>query len=345
MKKLLLLIIVGISFIQFSNAQTEVTFYTNQGDIVLELEDTLTPITAGNMMLLSWKGFYDGVIFHRVIPNFMIQGGDPLGTGSGGPGYSIPDEFDASLSNVRGTISMANSGPNTGGSQFFINLINNTRLDFDKTPFTSKHPVFGTVISGMTVVDAIGVTPTGAQDRPVDSMTIDSMRVTSRPICNYTTSFTTSLPSAVGMCDGTAMLELSGGIVPMNILWESDAGAGSTSLATGLCEGKFKVIAIDSFGCSLVSEVELKIIPPASIEKSKVLNQYVIAPNPATDLLMIAGGDAAYAHSEIYNLLGSVVLKSTQRQIDISDLSKGIYVVKTFDQKGQLAASLKLVKR
>ncbi|MFC1587867.1 peptidylprolyl isomerase, partial [Planctomycetota bacterium] len=105
------------------------------------------------------------VIFHRVIPNFMVQGGDPTGTGSGGPGYSIEDEFTDNNRNERGTISMANSGPNTGGSQFFLNLVDNNYLD-------PKHPVFGKITGGMDVVDKIGKTETDGNDRPAQEMVI-----------------------------------------------------------------------------------------------------------------------------------------------------------------------------
>ena len=123
------------------------------------------PVTSGNFETLVKKGYYDGIIFHRVINGFMIQGGDPEGTGMGGPGYAIKDEFTKSNQNDRGTISMANAGPNTGGSQFFINLVNNNFLD-------SKHPVFGKVIEGMDVVDKIAKVKTGANDRPVQNVTI-----------------------------------------------------------------------------------------------------------------------------------------------------------------------------
>ena len=107
----------------------------------------------------------------------MIQGGDPTGTGSGGPGYTIADEFESSLSNIQKTISMANSGPNTGGSQFFINLVNNTHLDYNKPPLTSKHPVFGIVISGFTVVQDIGLTPVNSANRPNNDVVMDSLRI------------------------------------------------------------------------------------------------------------------------------------------------------------------------
>jgi peptidylprolyl isomerase len=141
-----------------------VTLETNMGTIRIALAPDM-PITAGNFETLVLKGYYNSVIFHRVIDGFMIQGGDPTGTGRGGPGYAIKDEFSPGNRNDRGTISMANAGPNTGGSQFFINLINNNSLD-------SKHPVFGRVIEGMDVVDRIGKIKTGPGDRPVKEVTI-----------------------------------------------------------------------------------------------------------------------------------------------------------------------------
>lgn len=163
----------------FSKAQTQVTFYTTKGNFIVEMYDTITPITSGNFVSLTNAKFYDGVIFHRVINNFMIQGGDPTGTGYGGPGYTIPDEFDSLLSNVQRTISMANTGaPNSGGSQFFINLVNNTGLDFDKPPYTSSHAVFGKVISNFSVVQDIGNDPTDSDDKPITDVVMDSLRVT-----------------------------------------------------------------------------------------------------------------------------------------------------------------------
>jgi peptidylprolyl isomerase len=137
---------------------------TNMGNITIELDPEM-PITAGNFETLAKKGYYDGVIFHRVISGFMLQGGDPTGTGRGGPGYAIKDEFTSHNRNDRGTISMANAGPNTGGSQFFINLVNNNFLD-------DKHPVFGRVVEGLEVVDKIGKTKTGNGDRPLQNVSI-----------------------------------------------------------------------------------------------------------------------------------------------------------------------------
>jgi len=151
--------------------QTNVLLKTNYGEITIALYGDM-PITSGNFQKLTEKGFYDGVIFHRVIKNFMIQGGDPQGTGMGGPGYTIKDEFThkGGNKNNRGTISMANAGPNTGGSQFFINLVDNNFLD-------SKHPAFVEVIKGMDVVDKIGATQTDYNDRPTKEVKILSAKV------------------------------------------------------------------------------------------------------------------------------------------------------------------------
>jgi len=151
--------------------ETEVLLQTNMGDITILLYDDV-PTTAGNFKTLVEKGFYDGVIFHRVIDGFMIQGGDPMGTGMGGPGYNIKDEFVSNNRNDRGTISMANAGPNTGGSQFFINLVDNNYLD-------KMHPVFGKVVEGMDVLDAIGKVKTKPGDRPVEDVVIIKAEVIS----------------------------------------------------------------------------------------------------------------------------------------------------------------------
>ncbi len=161
---------------------------TNKGILTLELFEDKMPITTGNFIKLAEEGYYNGTKFHRIIDGFMIQGGDPntkgadAGSyGTGGPGYTIQDEFvsDPLLSNVRGTISMANTGqPNSGGSQFFINTADNTGLDFDKEPFTSKHPVFGRIVDGMDVVDTISSVETGARDLPVDPVIIESIEIT-----------------------------------------------------------------------------------------------------------------------------------------------------------------------
>ena len=144
----------------------KVKLETTEGNIIIELYKEM-PITTGNFEKLAREGFYNGVIFHRVIDGFMIQGGDPTGTGTGGPGYKIQDEFAKNKldRNDRGTISMANAGPNTGGSQFFINLVNNNFLD-------GKHPVFGKVTEGMDVVDAIGRVITDGSDRPLKEIKI-----------------------------------------------------------------------------------------------------------------------------------------------------------------------------
>ncbi len=143
---------------------------TSHGTIALELFDDDAPKTVQNFRKLAGDGFYDGIIFHRVIPDFMIQGGDPQGTGTGGPGYTFEDEFNQHKI-VRGALAMANAGPNTNGSQFFI-------VTVDAAPWLDgKHTVFGQVTAGMDAVDAIEGVPTGAGDRPVEPITIESIEL------------------------------------------------------------------------------------------------------------------------------------------------------------------------
>ena len=152
-------------------ANPTVTIETNLGTIEAEMYADVAPRTAGNFMELARKGFYDGVIFHRVIDGFMIQGGDPTGTGRGGPGYKIDDEFGPDLAHAAaGILSMANAGPNTGGSQFFITLAATPWLD-------GKHAIFGQVTSGLDVVKAIGKVQTGPGDRPLDDVVMESVTV------------------------------------------------------------------------------------------------------------------------------------------------------------------------
>lgn len=152
-------------------ANPTVTIETNHGTITAEMFTDLAPETAGNFIELAKKGFYDGIIFHRVIDGFMLQGGDPTGTGTGGPGYSIDCEFGPRLAHTHaGTLSMANSGPNTGGSQFFITLAATPWLD-------GKHAIFGKVVSGLDVVQMIGKLKTNPGDRPVEDVVMEKVTV------------------------------------------------------------------------------------------------------------------------------------------------------------------------
>ena len=152
-------------------ANPTVTIETNQGTIVAEMYMDKAPKTAGNFIELAKKGYYDGLIFHRVIEGFMIQGGCPDGTGRGGPGYNIPDEFGEGLAHTgAGIFSMANAGPNTGGSQFFITLAPTAWLD-------GKHAIFGHVTQGMDVVETIGKTQTGMMDRPSEDVVMEKVTV------------------------------------------------------------------------------------------------------------------------------------------------------------------------
>jgi peptidyl-prolyl cis-trans isomerase B (cyclophilin B) len=144
--------------------------HTNHGAIELELHDEDAPKTVENFRKLAGDGFYDGVVFHRVIPDFMIQGGDPTGTGSGGPGYTFEDEIN-DYKVERGALAMANAGPNTNGSQFFV-------VTTDKAPWLDgKHTVFGRVTSGMEVADAISELPTDANDRPREDVVIERVEL------------------------------------------------------------------------------------------------------------------------------------------------------------------------
>lgn len=149
----------------------KIKFTTNKGVFVAEMFEDKAPLTTKNFIELAEKGFYDGIIFHRVIDGFMIQGGDPTGTGKGGPGYKIKDEFGEGLKHDdEGILSMANAGPNTGGSQFFITLA--------PTPWLNgHHAIFGKVVEGMDVVRLIGVVPTDFRDRPREAVTMEKVEV------------------------------------------------------------------------------------------------------------------------------------------------------------------------
>ena len=163
-------ILAGITETEAAKRQVA-TFDTSMGTFKIELFNDLAPKTVKNFTTLVGKKFYDGLIFHRVIDQFMIQGGDPNGNGTGGPGYEIPDEFGKGLRHDKpGMLSMANAGPNTGGSQFFITLVPTPWLD-------GHHAIFGHVVSGMDVVDKIGKTPTDSQDRPLKKVIIEKITI------------------------------------------------------------------------------------------------------------------------------------------------------------------------
>lgn len=144
---------------------------TNKGNMIFELYEDKAPITVNNFVKLAEEGFYEDVIFHRVIEDFMIQGGDPTGTGTGGPGYTIDDEFHPELRHdSKGILSMANAGPNTGGSQFFITLVPTPWLD-------NRHSIFGKLIEGEEVLDAIGRVETGPGDKPLEDVIIKKVTI------------------------------------------------------------------------------------------------------------------------------------------------------------------------
>ena len=146
-------------------------FETNKGSFTAELYEDKAPRTAGNFIDLAKKGYYDGLKFHRVIPDFMIQGGCPQGTGTGGPGYTIPDEFHPTLRHdTPGMLSMANAGPNTGGSQFFVTVAATPWLD-------RKHAIFGKVIDGYDVVEGISKVKRDARDKPAEDVVMEKVTI------------------------------------------------------------------------------------------------------------------------------------------------------------------------
>ena len=164
----------SISTTTVKNFMHKITIATNKGTIVFETYDADAPNTVKNFLTLAGKGFYDGLIFHRVIEGFMIQGGDPTGTGRGGPGYTFADELDPSTPSyqagyVPGTVAMANAGPNTNGSQFFIMQAN--------TPLPHAYTIFGKVISGQNIVDAIAAVPVDGNDKPLSPVTMEKVTV------------------------------------------------------------------------------------------------------------------------------------------------------------------------
>lgn len=189
MKKLKLTLIALVGLVIFSCSQYPdledglyAEFQTSEGDFVTELHFEEVPMTVGNFVALAEgnhpmvdeeyqnQKFYDSIIFHRIIGDFMIQGGDPQGTGQGGPGYKFPDEIDPELSHEKGVLSMANAGPNTNGSQFFITLVPTPHLN-------GKHTVFGELAAGEEVVDSIGKVETAAADKPVEDVVIETVNI------------------------------------------------------------------------------------------------------------------------------------------------------------------------
>lgn len=176
MERRLIGLIIFVSLFSFGCSDnkgngTVIDIETNMGTMRIRLFDDKAPVTTENFKKIAESGFYDGTIFHRVIKDFMIQGGDPKGDGTGGPGYTINDEFHKDLKhNKKGILSMANRGPNTGGSQFFITLKETPWLD-------GKHSIFGELIEGEEVLDKIGNVKTGNNDKPLEDIVIKKMRV------------------------------------------------------------------------------------------------------------------------------------------------------------------------
>ena len=215
MKNITKVCLLALCMICFYNsnagAQTEVTYYTTMGNFKTVLTDALTPRTVDSFIARVAHKFYDGLIFHRVIAGFVVQGGDPLGTGYGGPGYTTPDELVPSLQNVTGALAMANSGPNTDGSQFYINLVNNPSLN-------GIYTVFGMTTSGMPVVQNIGLVPVDVNDKPLTPVVMDSVRITRAPAA--VTNLANGLPTSVypNPCRGTFNIDLPAIVTKVEIV-------------------------------------------------------------------------------------------------------------------------------
>lgn len=205
MKNLKKLCIVSLCLLGFNQnyAQTDVIIYTSMGDIEIKLTDTLTPVTVDSFLTRVNRKFYDGLIFHRVMNNFMIQGGDPAGNGTGGTGTTIPDEFHPALKNLPGALAMANrNAPNTGDCQFYINLVTNNHLD-------NKHTVFGMVKQGFPVVQEIGKVPVNAvTNKPHTDVVIDSIRVKPFPSSVHSMTNTTDIQISPNPGTGTFRIDL-----------------------------------------------------------------------------------------------------------------------------------------
>jgi peptidyl-prolyl cis-trans isomerase A (cyclophilin A) len=195
-----------------AGAQTEITYYTNMGNFKAMLTDTLTPRTVDSFKARVIHKFYDGLIFHRVIDNFMIQGGDPLGTGYGGPGYSTPDEIDTpTLKNLPAALAMANSGPNTNGSQFYINLVNNAYLN-------GSYTVFGMVTTGFSVVQSIGHVATNSSNRPLTNVVMDSVMITKWPAAVNNLSKELAVTMAPNPCAGLFTIGLPEVVTTVHVI-------------------------------------------------------------------------------------------------------------------------------
>jgi cyclophilin family peptidyl-prolyl cis-trans isomerase len=200
MKNLIKVFVLALCLISFNKAgaQTELTFYTTKGIIKVQLTDALTPITVDSFIARVKKKFYDGLTFHRVIDGFVVQGGDPLGNGTGDPGYATPDEPDTpTLKNVQGSIAMANKGAGTNGCQFYFNLVNNASLN-------GIYTVFGMVTSGFSNVQTIGHVPVDANNKPLTPVYMDSVRITKRlavPILENNIAMRISPNPCNGVCN------------------------------------------------------------------------------------------------------------------------------------------------
>ncbi len=284
-KRFILLILISI-LIAPVMAKSYAEWQTNMGSFRCILHEDLVPITANNFIDLARDHFYDGLIFHRVIDDFMIQDGCPNGNGTGGPGYTIPDEFTPELRHDGpGVLSMANAGPNTGGSQYFITLVATSWLD-------DHHAIFGNVISGMDTVFAIGAVATDSNDRPIEPVVIDSIRIFDFQI-NGIYPEETELTYPEGTMLFFMVLAAGNDIEPI-FAWKvngEDAGDGINMNYTFSDPGDYEVVCTVSDGryaVDTVWEVEIESTGTGDEEISAPPTVFTVMPNPFNPQTTIA---------------------------------------------------------
>lgn len=322
MKRLIVLGLLMTCLLMPLQAKSYAKWYTSMGDFLCILHEDLVPITANNFIDLARDNFYDDLIFHRVIDDFMIQDGCPLGTGTGGPGYVIPDEFHPDLlHDGPGVLSMANAGPNTGGSQYFITLEPTAWLN-------NHHSVFGHVIEGMEVVDAIGDVPTDDNDRPITPVEIDSIRVYDFQILGYFPE-ESSYSAPMGYLHYFQML--ANGITPQfspSITWTLNGEVLDTGIElfhTFDAPGNYDIVCTVSDGHNEISQTWSIVVEPSGTDEEALpalkstLNGNRPNPfNPETVLNFTLAARQQVALG-IYNVRGQLVTHLVEAIMDAGD--------------------------
>lgn len=349
MKKLVLVLLLVVFTGLY--CQTVVEWKTNMGDFKAELREDLVPITAYNFRDLANDGFYDGCIFHRVIEDFMIQDGDPTGTGYGGPGYTIPDEFHPDLVHVRGVVSMANAGPNTGGSQYFITVVPTDWLD-------GVHAIFGHIIEGMDVVDSISVVPTNSSNRPIDPVIIDSIRVLTPPVHDFIPELTENTVD-MGHIEVFLMNCTDFGVeyewyVNEELMTEVSSIYTHTFDEAGDVE--IKCIVSGEYDYDYILRWNYEVIDtnsePNEIINGNTLESYPNPFNPETNIVYNVE-TSGKVQLEVYNLKGQLIKKLVDEYKEsgkytitwnAEEQASGIYLVRCFSSEDSVFRKLILMK-